>query len=297
MNSFYITLLSDSSLSMYPKNTQCCFRNKLPKPIHIDKEEWEVALVEMIVPSQVNNVTEEEGKFQVVTTDQNLYGDMIEVLKRKRKCKTEDPLDVLGHELCISPGVYASPEYLVNEINDAIQIVMGEFLKKKNTLLQLQYSTHSKRVKMKQPGGKFGILFHPRMHMKLGGNLDLEVLYQKNHNPALDLDATKPFKDPFPYCVDLNVGSNHLFVYSDVAEYTLLGHMEAPILRVVPFHQRKQSNHLHEEFLNLHYIPVSKGIFDEIHINISGDTGQPIQFVRGKSMVKLHFRRKPRLNL
>ena len=83
MNSFYITLLSDSSLSMYPKNTQCCFRNKLPKPIHIDKEEWEVALVELIVPSQINNVTEEEGEFQVVTTDQKLHAEMIEVLKKQ----------------------------------------------------------------------------------------------------------------------------------------------------------------------------------------------------------------------
>ena len=76
MNSFYITLLSDSSLNMYPTNSQSCFRTKLPKPIDIHKEEWEMALVEMIIPSQIVNVTKEESKFQVVTTDTKLQKEL-----------------------------------------------------------------------------------------------------------------------------------------------------------------------------------------------------------------------------
>ena len=45
MNSFFLTLPSDSSMCMFPSNTQCCFKIHLPKTIHIDKEDWEVALV------------------------------------------------------------------------------------------------------------------------------------------------------------------------------------------------------------------------------------------------------------
>ena len=61
MSSFYITLPSDSSKELFPNNTQCCFRTKLSKPIMLDKQNWEMALVELIVPSQVRNVEFEES--------------------------------------------------------------------------------------------------------------------------------------------------------------------------------------------------------------------------------------------
>ena len=54
MNSFFLTLPSDSSIGMFPNNTQCCFKIHLPKTIHIDKEEWEVALVQLITPTHHN---------------------------------------------------------------------------------------------------------------------------------------------------------------------------------------------------------------------------------------------------
>ena len=49
MNSFFLTLPSDSSMGMFPNNTQCCFKIHLPKTFHIDKEEWEVALVQLLL--------------------------------------------------------------------------------------------------------------------------------------------------------------------------------------------------------------------------------------------------------
>ncbi len=69
MNSFYITVLSDSSMTLFPRNTQSVFRTKLAKPIGLNKEEWEMALVEVIIPSQIVNITAEEAKFEIVTTD------------------------------------------------------------------------------------------------------------------------------------------------------------------------------------------------------------------------------------
>ena len=72
MNSFYMTLLSYSSQTVFSDNTNYCFRTKLPKQIAISKEEWEVAVVELILPSQIKNVTEEESYFSVVSTDENI---------------------------------------------------------------------------------------------------------------------------------------------------------------------------------------------------------------------------------
>ena len=44
MNNFYLTLLSDSSLSTFSKNTQCDFKVKLDHSIQIEKDNWEVGL-------------------------------------------------------------------------------------------------------------------------------------------------------------------------------------------------------------------------------------------------------------
>ena len=90
MNSFFLTLPSDSSMCMFPNNTQCCFKIHLPKTIHIDKEEWEVALVQLITPTQFLNITEEEAQFELITTDSLLI-------------KTASTIDRKGDNMQISP--------------------------------------------------------------------------------------------------------------------------------------------------------------------------------------------------
>ena len=42
-----MTLLSDSSINMFPSNKQSEFTVKLDHPIVIDEETWEVALVKL----------------------------------------------------------------------------------------------------------------------------------------------------------------------------------------------------------------------------------------------------------
>ena len=87
MNSFFLTLPSDSSMCMFPNNIQCCFKIHLPKTIHIDKEEWEVALVQLITPAQFLNISEEEAQFELITTDSLLIKAVTPVDKKKKKKK------------------------------------------------------------------------------------------------------------------------------------------------------------------------------------------------------------------
>ena len=56
MNNFYLTLLSDSSLSTFSKNTQCDFKVKLDHSIQIEKDNWEVGLVEKYVRLQRSGI-------------------------------------------------------------------------------------------------------------------------------------------------------------------------------------------------------------------------------------------------
>ena len=72
MKDFYLTLLSDGSLHMYPDNKQNSFTVKLDHPIQIEKELWEVALVEIITPSHILNISEENNYFFLRFYDRNL---------------------------------------------------------------------------------------------------------------------------------------------------------------------------------------------------------------------------------
>ena len=57
MKDFYLTLLSDSSLKVFQHNKQSNFTVKLDHSIYIEKENWEVALVEIVTPTDLYNVT------------------------------------------------------------------------------------------------------------------------------------------------------------------------------------------------------------------------------------------------
>ena len=85
MNSSFLTLPSDSSMGMFPNNTQCCFKIHLPKTIHIDKEEWEVALVQLITPTQFLNISEEEAQFELRTYNNRFSVNQNSINNRQKR--------------------------------------------------------------------------------------------------------------------------------------------------------------------------------------------------------------------
>ena len=84
-----MTLLSDSSMNMFPSNKQSEFTVRLDHPIKIDVESWEVALVEIATPSEVLNITEENNFFFLTFLDQSSYAELeIKTSKRYVAVKT-----------------------------------------------------------------------------------------------------------------------------------------------------------------------------------------------------------------
>ena len=79
-------------------------------------------------------------------------------------------------------------------------------------------------------------------------------------------------------------------LYSDLASYTFIGDVTAPILRVLAFESIRENNHLNQEFVNVHYVPVAKSFIDQVHISLKGYTGENVSFISRKTLVKLHFR-------
>ena len=58
-------------MEVFPHNTLCCYTAKLPQAIHLDQDaNWEVALVEMIHPTQIKNIVENQNTFTVEVYDE-----------------------------------------------------------------------------------------------------------------------------------------------------------------------------------------------------------------------------------
>ena len=193
----------------------------------------------------------------------------------------EDDPNCREFTIFIPEGNYATPKHLIDEIQYSLNLLLKERLKQGNAAINIAYGNNSKRVKIKISGGSDIKFLFPTA---LAETLGIDPNYFKNY--IVDNRAR------FRYSVDLNTHRNKLYIYSDVAYYTFIDDVNAPILRVVPFQRTKYYLHFHQEFVNLHCIPVAKSFIDQVNVSIKGDTGEDIQFVTGKTLVKLHFREK-----
>lgn len=279
MKDFYVTLLSDSSLDIFPNNKQNSFTVKLDYPIQIDKENWEVAMVEMITPSEVLNITDENNLFFLRIFHKQILTELENRTKvRELDCTTDN--FCIEYELRLTKGNYATPQHLAEEIEATIHNEVGKALEKNNCTIRVNYVKSSNRIRVNiSKRNMVSIVFSHPLAEKLGVN------------PRFIAQPIRDEKEAFTYSPDLNTKLNQLYVYSDVASYTFVGDVTAPILRVVPFSRHSTLN-FHQEFLNLHYVPVAKSFIDQIHISIKGETGDNIPFITGKTLIKLHFRQR-----
>jgi len=88
----------------------------------------------------------------------------------------------------------------------------------------------------------------------------------------------------------INIEPNTMYVYCDVIEHVVVGDTRAPLLKA--FGREKSANDVtHRTFPNPVYVPLQKKHFEDVEINIMTDTGEPMPFAYGKSIVILHFRR------
>ncbi|KMQ84976.1 hypothetical protein RF55_16786 [Lasius niger] len=95
--SFYVTLISDSSLSFFPDNKISHFTTQLPRPIELRNGAWEMALVDFVYPHTWYNIREDnnlyvfdvgDNTFQAGNIPVGYYSNVAEVLKN---IKIESP--------------------------------------------------------------------------------------------------------------------------------------------------------------------------------------------------------------
>ena len=136
MDEFYLSLLSDSSMDIFPKNKQFSFTTKPNHPIQVQKEQWVVALVEIMTPSELYNISHYSNYFYIHFYDEN-------VLERLRKSKMNNVCMKDGScpeiKLLIPAGNYNSPQHLVEQIQIAIEEKCGAILRQIHSMISISY--------------------------------------------------------------------------------------------------------------------------------------------------------------
>ena len=98
-------------------------------------------------------------------------------------------------------------------------------------------------------------------------------------------------KEIAKYIPDLRGGFYSLHVYCSVVEPQIIGQVLAPLLRCV--HVDGNHGDIVEKLFNSpHYVPVLPTEIDYLQIDIKDDRNQFVPFDFGKTVVKLHFRKK-----
>ena len=81
-------------------------------------------------------------------------------------------------------------------------------------------------------------------------------------------------------------------MYSDIVEQQMVGHEQAPLLRVLPIDDRRSAEtFVSKTFIKIYYVPVEKKRVTEIELVIMDDNGRQVGFDYEKVFIVLPFRR------
>lgn len=257
-----VILPSNSSVENYPNNTLTKFTVQLPQALDLSRGAWECGLSEIQFYKSWYNVI--GGKYEVKRGN-NIY------------------------ELYIRDGYYETEEQFVNEVNEYTRTHLKEAMRE---CFSFGYDRLTKSCYLEvrvEAQRDLSFKFNETMTRVLGFeklNIDEELAKVKK---KLAQSQTYTIKLTNRQPMRLNSIFN-LMVYSDIAQSSVIGDVEAPLLRVVPIehgHWRNQCT----TFTRIQYLPISQKQIRSITVYIFTDYGTPVPFNDGKTIVTLDFRK------
>lgn len=237
----------------YPNNTVAHYVTKLSERLHLDSE-YEVGLAEIIFPHSWFNVDNQDKQYWFA----------------------------LSRSGSIFTKVYVKSGYYFNE-SEFVNALTNEAVEAFNDIpgFSIVFAYDEKIAKVTiaivWKDTQFAVALSTAFKRFLGFDGDWSILSDKFRK------ADRVF--------DLNGGLSLLYVYCDIAGYTIVGDTKAPLLRVCNVKGR-HGNIVRITYEQPHYVPLARHDFDTIEININNELGRPMPFEFGKSVVTLHFRRR-----
>lgn len=261
---FYLTLPSNTGQNKHAAS----FRITLPRRIQLSGE-WEVALSELIYPHSWYNVRAPDNIFYIL-------------FKGENEGIAPIPQSALTLRCSIPEGYY-------NSAND--------LMKTMETRIRQQHPWVPDPLPVKFVFDN--VLNRVSIDLVLPA-IDIQLSKALTYMLGYDGETFEDISDApglAPHPPDMRAGVVSLYVYSDLVEHTIVGNTVAPLLRAVAI-QSNFGDIVDKVFQIPHYVPVLKKDFDTIEIEIKTDQNRVVDIQFGKTIVKLHFRRrKPALLL
>jgi len=262
MNQFYVTLPSNTENDR--DNGTGEYRVDLAHTLEFSGD-WEVGLASIQYPFTWENFVDEKFYFFI------------------QKCA---PVEVM-----ISNGNYEKIEDLLHVMNSSYAVTLNKESKKlANSLMQSSKEVYKKYAK--------GLSFEysalaRRVEIHLNG-IDKVFLSKKLQYTLGFLSTLSSISLNYnlaTYPVDLTCGFTSLYIYTDIIKPQLVGNVETTLLRTIPV-KGNYGETLVKDYSTIHYVDLLKKRFDSISISIKDDTDSTVKFLFGKTILKLHFRKK-----
>jgi len=241
--------------------------------------EWEVGLAEIMFPRSWYTIPEEGV---VIEVDYGMCNPERRTRMAEREARGEDiPVKEYNTrvEIELRGGFYKTMEDLQQELKRSLKAAF-DAVDKTIILPTFYYNPVSKRMHITVPVGIF-IRFPSSLESILG--LTPEQNYICNRTgEILSVIGNLP--------CNIQTGVHALYVYCDLLQYTHVGDIKAPLLRVVAS-GGETGDVITRYYERPRYVPLQKKSFDTVQLIIRDDLGEKILFASGKVLVTLHFRR------
>lgn len=278
---FYVTLSSNVQNSEYD-NTIGNFVTQLPAPLILDSQ-WRVAVTEIHYTNSWCNLRSDNS------------------IKIKPAFTLENT--VFNAPAYMPAGRYDDIEGLIDEITARLQVTKSNNVQR---LPKLEVNHFNRRLRMIHGISSLGMPLTLEFDSELSEMLGVSSGYRSSLAHQIVtlsheiIDVNPPESEDEVYeanrAYDLTGGTNSLFVYSDIVDYSVVGDTKAQLLRMV--HVPASSafgTSVVDRYENPYYLPLSTKEINSIEVDIKDDTNTPIGFEFGRVKIVLHFARNGRV--
>ena len=209
-------------------------------------------------------------------------------VEKEKIILTEDKLSVLTKPVSyarfsMAPHEYTSITDLCNKLNQKIKEVFEE-IGCEHDPVKFSYNENQDRITGSSSGTAFWLFCDSKYLPNILGFVPPQSEETGYHNVMISqhhLGHQSPELDH----------PKVMYIYTDVVKYQTVGDMTTPLLAVIPVKDIDKQP-AYWACQPPYYIPLSKSDFDTIRIRICTDTGKPFPLRKGKTICRLHFRRR-----
>lgn len=333
LSHFYLTLPSDSSMTIFPNNTVTDFKVAMEPALNLNPEEWEVGLANVTVPLSWNNVnTFNKNKVAMY----ECWEDVPKVEKERVRVlhwqEVFNPLwssypmsfdgirvvsyNVVKHytEHTFSAGLYSDIQSLLGPINDTIETCLSHITEYEpgKQMIWFEYNENTRYVEIHMnlnayntlPEDKFIRLVKQLQNyaLVLEGEELLSILGYSNkkiHYLYLDPLFRNFIIEPQGKKMltpPLTADINAGFHHLFMYCDVVKAQRVGDVYACLLDHvgvDNHQKSFINHRPNPIHYLPLAQGRINTIHVYLRNELGDKIPFTSGKVLLKLHFRKRP----